>query len=277
MTNIIFAPPRTGKTSFMSFIANETCFNRDRTRSMNRELKSKIDNGFKLFIPQHTVASNYHMSLRKFGYSVRYNRVINPFRLGFYNKSVKTHFSYPYECYFITEAQKYFNSRMSMYFPDWQSRFFEQQGHQNLDFFLDTQRPLLIDVNIRELSIFTEIRNLKIIKDDNGITKRLIWTIRVIPDNTLFERYISSGKKDTACFTEKKVSCDYSLENIYNHQGCKPLFYDGHFDGKIDYLTSSEFVESVDSFKNFIKVYGEEIPSEFYSSRKKLTTSNKEK
>jgi hypothetical protein len=49
---------------------------------------------------------------------------------------------------------------MSKAFPDWQSRWYEQHGHNNLDIWLDTQRPMLIDVNIRELSQFVEIVKL---------------------------------------------------------------------------------------------------------------------
>lgn len=97
----------------------------------------------------------------KYRYSPRFSRRINPFRLGFANDFVQTHFNLPFECIFITEAQKYLNSRMSMYFPDWQSRWYEQHGHNDLDIWLDTQRPMLIDVNIRELSQFIEIMSLE--------------------------------------------------------------------------------------------------------------------
>ena len=41
MITIIFAPPRTGKTCFMTYLLNEHAFNRERTKCMERELKSK--------------------------------------------------------------------------------------------------------------------------------------------------------------------------------------------------------------------------------------------
>ena len=41
MITIIFAPPRTGKTCFMTYLLNEAAFNGSRTKSMERELKSK--------------------------------------------------------------------------------------------------------------------------------------------------------------------------------------------------------------------------------------------
>ena len=122
MITIIFAPPRTGKTCFMTHCLREIAFNRERNRKMIREISNKNRNGFNLTMPIHCVSSNYSISFRKFRYSPRLSRVINPFRLGFDNKFVKTHFNYPYEAIGITEAQKYLNSRMSLYFPEWQYR-----------------------------------------------------------------------------------------------------------------------------------------------------------
>ena len=176
---IIFAPPRTGKTAFMTYLANEYAFNRGRYKSMITEVAQKNQNGFNLRIPNTIVCSNYDMEFRKFGYSHRRNIKINPFRLGFQNSNVKTHFLAPYSVIFITEAQKYLNSRMSRYFPDWQSRWYEQHGHDFLDIYLDVQRPMLIDVNIRELSQFIEIIKLDKIYKGQKIVQ-LIWTIRKI-------------------------------------------------------------------------------------------------
>ena len=41
MITIIFAPPRTGKTAFMTFLANQQAFNRERNRAMACEIISK--------------------------------------------------------------------------------------------------------------------------------------------------------------------------------------------------------------------------------------------
>ena len=38
MINIIFAPPRTGKTCFMTHIANDYAFDKVRNRAMAREI-----------------------------------------------------------------------------------------------------------------------------------------------------------------------------------------------------------------------------------------------
>jgi len=265
---IIFAPPRTGKTCFMTHVLNESAFNRDRIKRMQRELISKNNNGFNLSIPKHCVSSNYCIGCKKFGYSTRYSRFINPYRLGFANEFVETHFNLPYEVIGITEAQKYLNSRMSMYFPEWQSRWYEQHGHNNLDIYLDTQRPMLIDVNIRELAKFIEIIDLKISYDKFGKPKKLRWIIRTIDNSALFDKYMASGKKDRTCYEEEVVVAKYNVFALYDSQSCKPKFYDGHFNEDFDIQESSETENSLEGYIKYLEECDDELPKMFYQRRK---------
>ncbi len=266
MITIIFAPPRTGKTCFMTHTANLYAYDRRRNKAMQTELLQKTAAGFKNIktIPEHCVSANYDIVLRRFGYSPRRNRRINPYRLGFSNEYVKTHFNLPYEAIFVTEAQKYLNSRMSRYFPDWQSRWYEQHGHNNLDIFLDTQRPMLIDVNIRELAQFVEIVELHIDYDRLGQPCRLQWKIRRIPNSQMFDRYMSSGKKDSDCYTEETVTAEYNVFRCYDSRSCKPKFYDGHFKDDIDYKQGEPTDESFDGYVKFLKDFDDELPNNFY-------------
>lgn len=269
MITIIFAPPRTGKTCFMTHIACETAFDRRRNTAMQNELRQKIDNGFTAIktIPQHCVSANYDIILRKFRYRPRLSRRINPYRLGFANPFVPVHFNIPYEAIFISEAQKYLNSRMAMYFPDWQSRWYEQHGHNNLDIWLDTQRPMLIDVNIRELSQFIEIVKLDIKYDRLGQPCRLRWLIRRIPNSQLFDRYMSSGKKDSDCYTEETVTADYNVFRCYDSRACKPRFYAGHFGDDIDYFQAEPTEDSLNGYIKFLREFDDELPDNFYVKR----------
>lgn len=266
MITIIFAPPRTGKTCFMTHLLNNYAFDRERFKLMRKEITSKNKGGFNLSIPNHCVASNYDIKFRKYGYSPRYNRRINPYKLGFSNKFVKTHFNLPYEVLGITEAQKYLNSRMSLYFPDWQSRWYEQHGHDDIDIFLDTQRPMLIDVNIRELARFIEIVKLEVLYEDRKV-KKLKWTIRKIDNSSLFDKYMSSGKKDESCYEEEVVIADYNVVSLYNSQSCKPKFYEGHLDEDFDLEYSTETDESLEGYVKFLQEYDDELPDNFYQSR----------
>lgn len=269
MITIVFAPPRTGKTCFMTHVANTYAFDRKRNNAMQQELRQKIDSGFSAIktIPQHCVSANYDIVLRKFRYSPRLSRRINPFRLGFANSYVSVHFNLPYEAIFIQEAQKYLNSRMSAYFPDWQSRWYEQHGHNNLDIWLDTQRPMLIDVNIRELAAFIEIIKLDIQYDRLGQPCRLQWLIRHIPNSQLFDRYMSSGKKDSDCYIEEVVTADYNVFRCYDSRSCKPKFYSGHFDSDIDYAAAEPTEDSIDGYIKFLREFDDELPDNYYKKR----------
>lgn len=272
MITIIFAPPRTGKTCFLTHVACTTAFDRARTRQMQAEISSKIANGFNDLrtIPLHSVSANYDIVLRKFGYRPRYSRRINPYKLGFANPFVETHFTLPFECICITEAQKYLNSRMSNYFPDWQSRFYEQHGHNSLDIWLDTQRPMLIDVNIRELSQFIEIVKLDMQYDDFGRVCRLKWHIRHIDNSGLFDKYMASGKQDSSCYTADTVTADYNVFDCYDSQSCKPKFYDGHIQAgeDFDYEQAKITDETYDGYLRYLKECDDEIPDDFYKVRK---------
>lgn len=254
----------------MTHIANTTAFNRQRNRQMQSELMNKQANGFINIqtIPIHCVSANYDITFKKFGYSKRFSRRINPYRLGFANKFVKTHFNLPYECICITEAQKYLNSRMSMYFPEWQSRWYEQHGHNSLDIYLDTQRPMLIDVNIRELASFIEIVKLDLKYDEYGKVKKLKWTIRRIENSSLFDKYMASGKKDKTCYTEETIIANYNVFECYDSQNCKPKFYEGHFEEDIDYNQSEPVEETLQGYLNYLKENDDELPENFYQRRK---------
>lgn len=268
MINVIFAPPRTGKTCLMTHLLNTAMYDRQRNRAMACEIMQKRLNGFNsLTIPQHCVSANYDIFGRKFRYSRRYSRRINPYRLGFVNPYVDVHFNLPYEVIGITEAQKYLNSRMSKFFPDWQSRWYEQHGHNNLDIYLDTQRPMLIDVNIRELSAFIEVMSLDVKYDNFGQACQLTWIVRQIPNSSLFDKYMSSGKQDKSCYTESRIVADYNVFDCYDSQSCKPKFYDGHIGEDFDYEQAEERDETLEAYIQYLQDVDDELPDGFYKGK----------
>jgi hypothetical protein len=238
---------------------------------MQREIMNKMGNGFTAIqtVPTHCVAANYDMVFRKARYSPRYSRRINPYRLGFANPYVQTHFNLPHEAIFITEAQKYLNSRLSMYFPDWQSRWYEQHGHNDLDIYLDTQRPMLIDVNIRELAQFVEIVRLDLSYDNFGRVNGLRWLIRHIDNSSLFDKYMASGKQDYSCFTEEVITANYNVFACYDSQCCKPKFYDGHFDQDFDYNIATPVEQTLDGYIQYLRQNDDELPEGYYQKRGK--------
>ncbi|MDE7337066.1 MAG: hypothetical protein K2N32_03010 [Clostridia bacterium] len=237
---------------------------------MQSEITYKQANGFTSIktIPDHCVSANYDITMRKFGYSPRVSRRINPYRLGFKNADVETHYNFPYEAIFITEAQKYLNSRLSKNYPDWQSRWYEQHGHNNLDIWLDTQRPMLIDVNIRELAQFIEIVKLDVCYDGFLKPCLLEWHIRRIENSSLFDKYMASGKTDKNCYTAEIVTAMYNVFDCYDSQSCKPKFYEGHFEKDFDYDQAKPTEETLDGYIKYLKEFDDELPASFYQSNK---------
>lgn len=269
MITIIFGEPRKGKTCLLTHIANTMAFDYQRSRLMRNEIQRKIESGFTALktVPAHCVSANYDITLKKFGCSPRFSRRINPYKLGFSNPFVDVHFNLPYEAIFITEAQKYLNSRLSKNFPDWQSRWYEQHGHNNLDIWLDTQRPMLIDVNVRDLSKFIEIINLDIEYDCFGKPCRLTWQIRRIDNSSLFDKYMASGKSDKSCYTEDVIVADYNVFACYDSQCCKPKFYAGHLDQDFDYEQARTTEDSYEGYVKFLKEFDDELPESYFTSK----------
>ena len=67
---IIYAKPRTGKTSFMTAIANACCFHRPYLKLQNDEINMLNSGGFNIPYTDTVCVSNYYMKFKKFGYSI---------------------------------------------------------------------------------------------------------------------------------------------------------------------------------------------------------------
>jgi hypothetical protein len=258
---IIFAPPRTGKTCFLTHLLNTYAFDRNRQKLMSNEIENFNKGGFNLSYGKHVCYSNYDITFKKFLYSQRKSYVINPFKLGFWNPYVETTFIRPFSVIGITEGQKYFNSRMSRYYPAWQSRFFEQCGHNNLLFLIDVQRPNLIDINLRDLSKFIEIVSLKKIYKGSKISK-MIWTIKFIDSSQLLDKYLNEGK--IMNLPTMEITADYDVFKLYNSQNCKPKFFEGHLDQDFDLFETKSPIISKESYQNYLQELDDELPKEFY-------------
>ena len=258
MITIIFAPPRYGKTALMSHILNTYMYDYERTKKMQNAIAELNSQGYHFDVPDNCVSANYDINGYKFMYSPKKNRRINPFRLGYANDNVDVHVNMPYEVIGIQEAQKYLNSRRSANFPDWQSRWYEQDGHIGLDIFMDTQRPSLIDVNVRELAKFIEVVTMTVKKDGYGRVCKVVWQVREFDNNGLLERYLESGKRNKELYTARRIVADYDVFSIYDTHNCKDKFYKGHVNHKFKTEDNLE----------------DDMPENFY---KKLDSNKKEK
>lgn len=252
MITIIFGPPRIGKTAFMVHLLNERAFDFQRNSTMRRAIEYKNQNGFNLSIPQHCVAANFDITFRKQGHIKRQARIIDPKKLGFGGEGRKTHFLLPYETIGIMEGQEFFNSRKFAEFKSWQSNLFEQHGHNHIDLIIDTQRPGLIDVNIRELARFIEIRSLEVNYDKNQWFNNLTWTVREFDNCGLVDEYMRSGKKEKV-YNEIKVVSKQNVLKSYDSWSLEPKFYAGHMNDDFDLEYCKSFGPTKDDYIQYLK------------------------
>ena len=237
----------------MVYMLAQAVFNYQRNRAMQLTLEDKNRNGFNLTIPQHCVAANFNVTFRKQGHKPRQARVIEPKKLGFGGQDRKTHFLLPFETIGIMEAQEHFNSRKYSDFESWRSNLFEQHGHNHLDFYLDTQRPGLIDLNVREISRFIEIRSLDVKFDKHEWFKNMTWTIREFDNCGLIDEYMRSGKKDRSCYVERKVKSESNVLKMYDSWSLEPKFYAGHLNEDFDLKYCESFGPTKDDYIQYLK------------------------
>ena len=255
MITIVCGLPGKGKTSLLAHLATCEMFNWERIRNMHSKIDELNTGGFNLSKPRHPVVANFDIVGHKFRYTTRLSRKINPYRLGYHNERVDVHFLPPFSVVFITEGQKYLDSRMSTKgYPEWQSRWYEQHRHNDLDIYIDVQRFDLIDKNIRELACVIEIENVEF---KWGQT---IWSVREYTDHKAFEAQI---------FESRKITAEYDVRQNYNHQSCKPKHYEIYLVNRQDFeLDEHEPLEhTLDGYIRKLTMEDDEYPVGFYGER----------
>lgn len=108
-------------------------------------------------VPEHFTYFNGEMTFQKPGYTPRKNYMLYPERLGIQNQA-------PEDMIFqyinrgsvlgVTEAHKYWpsrNGKNDIKTP--QFTFFNEHRHNDLTIYLDTQCPMMIDKNLRDISV----------------------------------------------------------------------------------------------------------------------------
>lgn len=257
MLTIIYGNPGMGKSCLLAHFARETAFNSDRNRLMRRAIQEKNQNGFQLAVPKHCVSANFTVKLKKPWFSERFNRYVNPFRLGFANNEVKTHYNFPYEAIYIDEAQKYYDSKKDL--PAWQSLWFEQHRHLHLDITMATQRPMRINKNIRDISQFIEIRSLKI-EEKNGHVKSVTWKVRRISSNAEFEEYMATGKTNRALYVTETIKAEYNVFDLYDSYGFEPEFYRGNLNRNLDISIAEKIKPTWTGYFEHFEKFKDDVP-----------------
>lgn len=266
---IICGVPGSGKTKLLTYIAHCYAFNYERNKAMRQAIYEMQNAGFDVTVPKHCVCSNYDLKLRKFGYSMRRENRINPFRLGFDNNKVKTHFIAPYSTIFICEGQKYLDARLSRYFPSWQSRWYEAHRHFDLDIFIDVQRADLIDINVRSLAQIIEVQSTSNTFDTNGKRIGSKWNLKLFSGIKQYDSYCAGGCKDDSLFISQELISNVDVCSMYDTKSCRPKFIQGHFKEDFNNNYGEQCGNSPEEIIAYLDKYDDECPEGFFETNKK--------
>ncbi len=119
----------------------------------------------------------------------------NPYYFGVGNDEFEVQYLLPCAHCFITEGQKYFNSRKSLTLRDHVSRAFELHRQNEMNFYIDCQRPKLIDLNIRELTPrFLEVLKMENEENSYGGILSSTWYLREFASQAEVMDYLSTGE-----------------------------------------------------------------------------------
>lgn len=265
---IVCAKPGIGKTAYVSAKVNEAAYDYDTIEKMQEEIRSLNLAGAKLPFPKQPVFANYDLNFSKFRHKDQKCYHINPYRLGFKESHVETLFIPRYATIAITEAQKYFDARLSAKFQSWRSRWFEAHRHFNLTIYMDVQRADLIDLNIRRLAEIIEIQKMEVIKDEYGNVLKIRWYTRHFENSAFYDDYVKNANLNENYYTEETFEIDYDIFEIYDHQTCRPQFYNGYLKNPniIQFNESKPCEESLEAYINYVKQYDDELPEDYYKS-----------
>lgn len=200
MIGVIFGAPGAGKSSLSAFFLKQLYETRgfellEKTKDFIDEVnKSRIH---KLSYPDKPpIFADY-----KVKFLVDYEEYYEPYFInGFYtgmpNENFPVQFFPPGSKIFLSEVQRYYNSRKSGSMPDFASRGYEMHRHYDIDFWLDVQRPTLIDLNIKAIAkIFLEVVRMENTVNAAGLVTRSVFHCRKFDNWLDCETYINTGAK----------------------------------------------------------------------------------
>ena len=129
---------------------------------------------------------------------------------------------YPGAVIILDEAQNDFNSKKEL--ARAVSLFFETSRHADLEIWIASQRPILINKDIRDLSRhFIQIYKLEKTVAHFGIISNLKWHCREFDSRADVDEYVElakSGKGDCVSYRETVYESGGYILNHYNSKGC---------------------------------------------------------
>lgn len=218
MITVITGKPGSGKTSLLTaFLANERKNNgrkllHDCTRAV---LELNTQRKAPLTLPEQTPLYTDFAVKIPIGYKKYFKPYfISGFFIGLQNEFIPALLQEPpYSKIFLSEVQRYLDSRKKA-LPDWVSRMYEQHRHFHFEFFLELQRVMLIDKNIRDLAErFIEVQELEHEYDSCDNIIKSTWHCIEFESTQAYEQYLTCGE---ATYRTTEYSYTGNIFKCYN-------------------------------------------------------------
>lgn len=169
---------------------------------------------------------------------------INGFYAGLPNDRLPVQFIPPGSKIFLSEVQRYYDSRKSSSMPNFISRAFEMHRHYSLDFWLDVQRPTLVDLNIRELcKRFIEVIEMENTFNSVGDVTRSVFRCRKFGCWRDVALYLETGAKT---YKDTVFIYDGNIFDCFDSFNCFSEFLPGE-DADFKYLPFRSRTEAAES------------------------------
>lgn len=236
---VIFGDPGKGKSCYMCatakgfFYQGQTLLNESIKFLTKRQ--EKFGYGMGLIIPEKPpIFSDFMMHFAD-DYDKDFETYyINGFFLSLPDGDRKIMRVPPCSKIFLSEAQRYYDSRKSSTLPSGVARFYEMHRHYGLDIYMDMQRPMLLDKNIREIaSKFVQVLSMTHTYSKIGNILSTTWKTRVWTSWNEVLKFQETGKKNYTtetlinygdifdCYDSYEYSKDFLPEDpfrLYTHQ-----------------------------------------------------------
>ena len=247
-----FGTTGTGKSANLARIVHETYYKRgDIMLEMCREQIKADNDKFGLNCPLPDKPPIFVAPFLDVKFEVDFEEFfepyfLSPYRLGIAEDGENAYpvqFFPPYSLLVIPEAQRYFDSRQPIH-PR-VSAFFEKHRHQHLDIIIESQRPDLIDLNIRRLThLFVEMRGVKTEENFAGRVNSVTWQTREFKSLNNLDDYIKGNASE---YTDKPIKYNGNIFAVYNSYACAREFFPKAKNENTSYDLLKSYSEAMES------------------------------
>jgi len=218
MITVIYGDPGVGKDSLMSAMIHDIYFNE--WVDMMHLTYDLIDEANEtrlvpLSYPKKApIYTDFDVKIH-IGFEKYYKPYfINGYYFGLRNNDLPVIPVVPGAKIFLTEVQRYYDSRKNATLPDFVSRAYEMHRHPYYDIYLNLQRLSLLDLNIRDISgRFILLEKLTHKYNDVGEIISSRWVGKEFKSHEDCTAYIETGRK---CYIPFEYNFDGNVFDLYD-------------------------------------------------------------